>query len=80
MSLHIGDRILEVNGTPLQNHSLEEVSFHRLKILILFQIVTILKSLFSISFLKNMYVYVKSYCSYKVEHGLCFSRSQGKTY
>ncbi|XP_054723412.1 LIM domain kinase 1-like [Uloborus diversus] len=25
MSLHIGDRILEVNGTPLQNHSLEEI-------------------------------------------------------
>lgn len=26
MSLHIGDKIIEVNGTPLQNHSLEEVS------------------------------------------------------
>ncbi|XP_015927696.1 LIM domain kinase 1 isoform X2 [Parasteatoda tepidariorum] len=25
MSLHIGDRILEVNGTPLQHHSLDEI-------------------------------------------------------
>lgn len=25
MSLHIGDRILEVNGTPLKNHSLDEI-------------------------------------------------------